>query len=88
MKFFKQFKDDDETSWDYLIAAYLLDKDLDTISPELPRIFHVGKKGTTANIKSQKRNEMLKFSTLNEVLRYKMLGIYFSIYQLSSEEKL
>lgn len=63
------FSELEDYSWDFMIIAYMKDKNYFGIYPERPRLQHIGKKGTTENMFSNNRNEILGFSDEEEVKR-------------------
>lgn len=63
------FSESEDYSWAFMIIAFMKDKSYFGIYPERPRLQHIGKKGITANVFSNERNENLGFTELEEVNR-------------------
>lgn len=63
-EYFREYEDYD---WDFLMFGFMRDKDMHSIYPEMPRLKHIGKKGTTVNKYHNDRYENLAYTTIKGV---------------------
>lgn len=62
LQYDEHFMETEDYSWDFLLTCFMKDKKYNGIYPEIPRLMHIGLKGTTANSFSNKRNELLSYT--------------------------